>query len=119
MRIIHTADWHLGRQFHNVPLLEDQKHVLDQVISLTRKSEADVVVVAGDVFDRSIPPANAVELFDETLHRLTTEADASVIVIAGNHDGAVRLAYGSREMESSRVFISGPLAKSFEPVLID
>jgi exonuclease SbcD len=119
MKIVHTADWHLGRQFHNVSLLEDQRHALEQIVSLAGESQADVVIVAGDVFDRSVPPAEAVQLLDDTLHRLKKEADCAVVMIAGNHDGAVRLAHGSREMESSGVYISGPLAKSLEPIVIE
>jgi exonuclease SbcD len=118
VKIIHTADWHLGRQFHNVSLLEDQEHVLKQIVSLAKEIEADVVIIAGDVYDRSVPPSDAVSLLDETLHHLTMSVDASVVLIAGNHDGAVRLAYGSRQMEKSRVFISGPLSKSVEPFVI-
>ena len=118
MKIIHTADWHLGRQFHNVSLLEDQTHVLDQIVSLASEIKADVVIIAGDVYDRSVPPAEAVSLLDNTLHRLTKEANATVVMIAGNHDGAVRLAYGSRQMEESNVYISGPLSKSMKPVVI-
>ena len=118
MKIIHTADWHLGRQFHNVSLLEDQAHVLDQIVALASDIKVDVVIIAGDIYDRSVPPSDAVSLLDKTLHRLTTEADATVIMIAGNHDGAVRLASGSRQMEKSQVFISGPLSKSIEPFAI-
>jgi exonuclease SbcD len=119
MKIIHTSDWHLGRQFHNVSLLDDQKYVLDQVVEITKDFGAEVVVISGDVYDRSVPPAEAVALLDETLHRLTSEADAAIVMIAGNHDGAIRLAQGSREMEASRVFVSGPLTKSYEPVIVD
>ena len=62
MRILHTADWHIGRQFHNLSLLEDQRHVLEQLIELIQEREVDVVLVAGDIYDRSVPPAAAVAL---------------------------------------------------------
>ena len=67
MRFIHTADWHLGRYFHNVSLLEDQWHVLSQIIELTKESSANAVVIAGDVYDRAVPPPDAVTLLNQFL----------------------------------------------------
>lgn len=105
MRILHTADWHLGRQFHNVSLLEDQSHVLDQVVDVARRESVDVVIIAGDVFDRSVPPAAATTLLDDVLHRFTADGKIDVIVIPGNHDGAERLGFGARAMAKSGIHI--------------
>ncbi len=105
MRILHTADWHLGRQFHNVSLLDDQAHVLDQVVDVVRRESVDVVIIAGDVFDRSVPPAAATTLLDDVLHRLTAEGGIDVIVIPGNHDGAERLGFGARALAKSGIHI--------------
>ena len=69
MRFLHTADWHLGRQFHNVSLLEDQAHVLDGLVALAREQRVDAVLLAGDVFDRAVPPADAVRLLDDVRNR--------------------------------------------------
>ena len=68
MRILHTSDWHIGRQFHNVSLLEDQRHVLNQVIDIIRDRQVDVLLIAGDIYDRSVPAADAVTLLDEVIH---------------------------------------------------
>ena len=91
MRFIHTADWHLGRLFHGMHLTEDQAHVLEQFIDLVRDARAQAVIIAGDVFDRSVPPPEAVTLFDEVLGRLALDLKVPVIVIAGNHDSPQRL----------------------------
>jgi exonuclease SbcD len=66
MRILHTSDWHIGRQFHNASLLEDQRHVLMQIVDMVKTHRVDVLLVSGDIYDRSVPPANAVALLDET-----------------------------------------------------
>jgi exonuclease SbcD len=108
-RFLHTADWHLGRVFFNVSLLEDQAHVLDQLVDLARETRADALVVAGDVYDRAVPPADAVRLLDETLARLALDLNCAVIMIAGNHDSADRLGFGAALMAERRCFLRGPL----------
>ena len=70
MRLLHTADWHLGRSFHNVSLIEDQAHVLRQLVDLAREAKVDAVIVAGDVYDRAVPPPAAVSLLDEVIGEL-------------------------------------------------
>ena len=90
MRIIHTADWHLGRIFYGVHLTQDQAYVLDQFINLVREAKPDAVVIAGDVYDRAVPPPEAVSLLDETLSRLVVDLKTRVILIAGNHDSPER-----------------------------
>ncbi len=105
MRILHTADWHLGRQFHNVSLLDDQAHLLDQVVDIARRESVDVVVIAGDVYDRSVPPAAATTLLDDVLNRLIADPPIDVIIIPGNHDGAERLGFGARALARSGIHI--------------
>ena len=118
MRILHTSDWHLGRQFHNVSLLADQRHVLSQIIDLIRQRQVDVVIVAGDIYDRSVPPAAAVELLDETVNQICNELQVPLIMIAGNHDGAERLSFGARQLASGRCYVSGPLWSKPQPIII-
>jgi len=118
MRILHTSDWHLGRQFHHVSLLEDQRHVLEQIVAIVRQREVEVVLVAGDIYDRSVPPAEAVQLLDEVVHRLSADCGVPLILIAGNHDGAERLGFGARQLARAGVHISGPLAQEPEPVIL-
>lgn len=93
MRFLHTSDWHLGRSLHGVDLHDAQRAFVTQLERLTIESQADCVVVAGDIFDRAVPPVESVALFTQALTKLS--AHASVIVIAGNHDSATRLGFGS------------------------
>jgi len=118
MRILHTSDWHIGRQFHNVSLLDDQRHVLNQITDLIAERQVDVVLIAGDIYDRSVPPANAVELLDEVINRICKELAVPVIMIAGNHDGPERLGFGSRQFAGSGLHIVGPLLDRQEPVIL-
>lgn len=94
MRILHTSDWHLGRTFHRVPLLEAQAAYLDHLVEVVRTHAVDVVVVAGDVYDRAVPSLAAVRLFDDVLHRLA-DAGVPTVMISGNHDSARRLGVGA------------------------
>ncbi|WP_220718199.1 exonuclease SbcCD subunit D [Agarivorans litoreus] len=111
MKFLHTSDWHLGRQLHNQSLLEDQEYVLEQIIQIAQQQQVDALIVAGDVFDRSVPPSNAVKLLDDTLDKLVNQLNIPVILIAGNHDGAQRLAFASRQMRESGLYISGTLGQ--------
>lgn len=94
MRILHTSDWHLGRSFHRVSLLDAQSAYLDHLVGTVREQAVDVVVVAGDVYDRAVPPLSAVQLFDDALHRLAA-AGVPTVMISGNHDSARRLGVGA------------------------
>ena len=119
MRILHTSDWHLGRQFHNVSLLDDQRHALEQIIAIVRERQVDVVVVAGDLYDRSVPPAAAVELLDDIVHRICQELQVPLILIAGNHDGPQRLAFASRQLAGAGLHVVGPLWDKPQPVVLN
>lgn len=107
MRILHTADWHLGRIFQGVHLTEDQAHVLDQVVHTARQWRPDVVVIAGDVYDRAVPPPNAVTLFDDVLARLVLGLGLPVVVIAGNHDGPERVGFAGRVSKERGLHLVG------------
>ena len=98
MRLLHTSDWHLGRTLHGVDLLEHQAAHLDHLVELTRSEGVDAVLVAGDVYDRAVPPVEAVTLLSETLARLAEHA--TVIVTSGNHDSAIRLGFGAGLMRA-------------------
>lgn len=90
MRLLHTSDWHLGRSFHGVGLLAEQRAFLTHLVDTARAEQVDLVVVAGDVYDRALPPVDAVEAFDDALARLA-EAGIRTLVTSGNHDSPVRL----------------------------
>jgi exonuclease SbcD len=112
MRILHTSDWHLGRVLHGASMLGDQAHVLAGLSHLARDQRVDAVVVAGDLYDRSVPPADAVELLDETLSRLLLDTRIPVLVIAGNHDSPERLGFGSRLLSGQGLHVAGPFGAS-------
>jgi len=116
MRFIHTADWHLGRVMHGVPLIEDQAHALDQVIDLVREVEPDAFLISGDVYDRPVPSKEAVELLDDFLSRLVLEHRVTVVIIAGNHDSPSRLEFAARVMAGQGLHVSGSILA--DPVMV-
>ena len=119
MKFIHTSDWHIGRQFHNVSLLDDQRHVLEQVIEHIKNESVDAVIIAGDIYDRSVPPAAAVSLLDEVLNTICSDLGIPVILIPGNHDGAERLRFGSNQLSQAGLHIIGDLNQITQPVVLN
>ncbi|MFH9249492.1 exonuclease SbcCD subunit D [Streptomyces lydicus] len=117
MRFLHTSDWHLGRSFHRVNLLTAQRTFLDHLVETVRAREVDAVLVAGDVYDRAVPPLAAVELFDEALHRLA-ELGVPTVMISGNHDSARRLGVGAGLMERAGIHLRTDPAGCGTPVLL-
>ena len=115
MKIIHSADWHLGRILHNQSLLNDQAYILDQLIELIKTQQVDVLLIAGDVYDRSLPPADAVALLDDVINQLV-ELNVTVIMISGNHDGPERLSFASRQLQQAGVHILGDLKSITKPI---
>lgn len=116
MRLLHTSDWHLGRLLHEASLLDDQARALDQIVAMAKDDKVDLVVVAGDLYDRALPPAEAVGLLDDVLTRLVLDARTQVLLIPGNHDSAQRLLFGSRLLRSQGVTVVGRLAEVTEPL---
>lgn len=116
MRLLHSADWHLGRIYHGVSLLAEQTHVLGQFVQLAATHRPDAILIAGDVYDRATPPAEAVKLLDRTLTQLVVDLQIPVIVIAGNHDGADRLAFGSHVLQRAGLTVRGPTEAGVTPV---
>nr|WSW70534.1 exonuclease SbcCD subunit D [Streptomyces sp. NBC_00995] len=117
MRILHTSDWHLGRSFHRVSLREAQAAYLDHLVATVREHAVDVVLVAGDVYDRAVPPLFAVELFDEALHRLAA-AGVPTVMISGNHDSARRLGVGAGLIRQAGIHLRTDPARCATPVLV-
>ena len=118
MKFIHTSDWHIGRQFHSVSLLDDQRHVLDQIVAHIKDEAVDAVIIAGDIYDRSVPPAAAVSLLDEVLNTICSDLGVPVILIPGNHDGAERLRFGSNQLSQAGLHIIGDLDQITQPVVL-
>ena len=119
MRILHTADWHLGRLFHRVHLTDDQAYVLDRIVELVRDVRPDAVVIAGDVYDRAVPPDDAVGLLNTTLDRLVRGERVPVVMIAGNHDSASRLGFAASLLEKQGLHIAGILDGATTLVRLD
>lgn len=119
MRLLHTSDWHIGRQLHGVSLIEDQRYVLDQIVTIADVEAVDAVIIAGDLYDRAIPPADAVSLMGETLRRLCQDLKKPVLVIAGNHDSGERLGFAAELLGSSGLHIVGQLAQSIDPITVE
>lgn len=117
MRLLHTSDWHLGRAFHGAPLLDEQVAALDAMVEIVRAESVDVVLVAGDIYDRQIPPADAVIVLSESLARLRA-AGATVIAITGNHDSAARLRFGDSLLATAGVHLRGDVRRAADPVVV-
>ncbi|AIM17831.1 MULTISPECIES: exonuclease SbcCD subunit D [Neobacillus] len=118
MKFIHTADWHLGKLVHGVYMTESQREVLHQFVDIVAEEKPDAVIIAGDLYDRSVPPTDAVELLDEILFKINVELKTPVIAIAGNHDSAERLSFGSSWYKHSQFYLAGKLTNSFTPIQI-
>ena len=118
MRLLHTSDWHLGRAFHGGPLQREQEAVIDQLVDMAGADAVDVVIVAGDIFDRAIPPLEAVQLFDDAVGRLRGTG-ARVVAISGNHDSPRRVAVHDRLLAHAGVTIRGDAARCDEAVMIE
>ncbi len=118
MRFLHTADWHLGRVYHGVSLLEDQAHVLRDFVRLAAELRPDAILLAGDIYDRSVPPAEAVRLLDGVLTELVSGLGIPVVMIAGNHDGPDRLAFGAGMLGGAGLTVCGPVSAWVAPLLL-
>ncbi len=117
MRLLHTSDWHLGRSFHREGMLAHQATYVDHLLEVVESERVDLVVVAGDVYDRALPHVDAVRLADEALVRLAASR-ASVVVTSGNHDSAQRLGFGSRLIDAAGVHLRADPAGVGTPVLL-
>ncbi|HJQ44277.1 MAG TPA: exonuclease SbcCD subunit D [Jatrophihabitantaceae bacterium] len=117
MRLIHTSDWHLGRSLHGEPLVQHQRAFLRWLAELAVDRDADVVVVAGDVYDRAVPPPDAVELLDEALSAFAA-AGIAVLLTSGNHDSAIRLGFGRALSASAGVHLRTRVAELDSPVVL-
>ena len=105
MKLIHLSDLHIGKRVNEISMIEDQEYILLQILQIIDEEKADAVLIAGDVYDKSIPSAEAVTLFDDFLCRLA-KRNVPVLIISGNHDSPERLAFGNRLMENCGIHIS-------------
>ncbi|MFF3414521.1 exonuclease SbcCD subunit D [Streptomyces sp. NPDC002698] len=117
MRLLHTSDWHLGRAFHRVNMLDAQSRFIGHLVTTAREREVDAVVVSGDVYDRAVPPLAAVQLFDDALHRLAG-LGVPTVMISGNHDSARRLGVGAGLIGRAGVHLRTDPAGCGTPVML-
>ena len=116
MRFLHTADWHLGRIFYGQYLTDDQVHVLEhQFFTILKEEKIDGILLAGDVFDRAVPPIEAIELWDSIITRLAMDYKVPLFVVSGNHDGAERLEVGRSMLSRSGIHIWGSPHHALQP----
>ena len=118
MRFIHTSDWHLGRLFNQASLYDDQAYVLQQILAYAIEYKVEAILLSGDIYDRSSPPIQAIQLFDQFLEQLNS-AGIRMIMISGNHDSAVRVGFAAHALERGGIFIKSDLADAVKPVLIE
>ena len=117
MKLIHLSDLHIGKRVNEVSMIEDQRYILEQILRIVREEDPQAVVIAGDVYDKFVPSAEAVTLLDDLLCRLA-ELRVQVLAISGNHDSPERLAFGNRLMEGAGIRVSGVYDGHVEPVIL-
>ncbi|AOV07169.1 exonuclease SbcCD subunit D [Sporosarcina ureilytica] len=119
MKFFHTADWHLGKLVQGVYMTEEQSYILEQFIKAIEKEQPDAVIIAGDLYDRAVPPTEAVSLFDKALKKIVVDLGVPVLAIAGNHDSPGRLQFGSQFMRENGYYIAGKMTKEIKPVILN
>ncbi|WP_040512992.1 exonuclease SbcCD subunit D [Gracilibacillus halophilus] len=119
MKILHTGDWHLGKIVHGIHMTEDQKYVIDQIIQCVEKEQPDVVIIAGDLYDRSVPPKDAVELLNDALTAICVQQNTPVLAISGNHDSADRLGFGASLFRGQQLYIHTEIGQALTPITLE
>lgn len=117
MKFIHLSDLHIGKRVNEYPMIEDQKYILTKIVNIIDEVKPDGVIIAGDVYDKPVPSAEAVELFDDFLFRLSKRS-LKVFVISGNHDSPERIAFASRLIEKSGIYMSPVYSGEVKPITL-
>ena len=117
MKLMHLSDLHLGKRLNEFSLLEDQDFILSQILNIAREQQPDALLIAGDVYDKAVPSAEAVRLFDDFLYQLA-ERKLPVFIISGNHDCPERIAFGSRLLDASGIHLSPVYSGQVEPITL-
>lgn len=119
MKILHTSDWHIGKIVNEFSMIEDQRYILNKLIELIDLEKPKVIIIAGDIYDRSIPPVEAVELLNETLSDLVVNKNIKVLAISGNHDSGERLSFASEILEKNGLYIAGKDNELYKHVVVN
>ena len=118
MKVVHLSDLHIGKRVNEYSMLEDQEYILKQIIKIIDEENPHGVIIAGDVYDKAVPSAEAVALFDDFLVRLSNRK-LNVFVISGNHDSPERIAFGGRIMTESGIYMSPVYNGDIAPVVLE
>ncbi|EOH98963.1 exonuclease SbcCD, D subunit [Enterococcus moraviensis ATCC BAA-383] len=116
MRFLHTADWHIGKKLHGYDLLEEQVDAFQQILAIAKNEEVDAIVVAGDLYDRSVPSVEAIEVFNQMIVEMNLQEKFPVLAISGNHDSSTRLETGGPWFVQSDFHLNTRLDQAFQPV---
>ncbi|MFD1927038.1 exonuclease SbcCD subunit D [Sporosarcina siberiensis] len=119
MKIFHTADWHLGKLVQGIYMTEGQRFILNQFIEIVKEERPDAIIIAGDLYDRAVPPTEAVALLDEVLEEIVLNLKIPVLAIGGNHDSPGRLNFARGLMEANGCYIVGQMTKEIKPVILN
>ena len=117
MKILHLGDLHLGKRVNEIPMIEDQKFILDQIVTLVKEEKIDVILLCGDIYDKAIPTIEAIHLLDEFLDELS-DLKAKVLMISGNHDSSERLSFGRNLFKRSNLYIASQFNQEIEKITI-
>ena len=118
MKIMHLSDLHIGKQIYEQSLIEDQKYILNQILQIIKQENVSVLMLCGDIYDRAIPPSEAVLLFDYFLTELK-KMNIKVLMIAGNHDSKERLSYAKNILENDNIFIETKVKDKIRKISIE
>lgn len=119
MKIFHMGDWHIGKLVNGFYMTEDQEFIINQIYEAIEKKKPDVVIIAGDLYDRSVPPVHAVELLNKTMRKIVKDLNTKVIALAGNHDSNERVEFASSLLCDSGLYIVGNLKRKIEKIVLE
>lgn len=119
MKIIHTGDWHIGKIVNEFSMIDDQRYILNELIKLINFEKPDVLIIAGDIYDRSIPPVEAVDLLNEVFSKILIDNKVKIVAISGNHDSGERVSFGSKILEKEGLYIQGIIEDEIKSITID
>ena len=119
MKIIHTGDWHIGKIVNEFSMIDDQRYILNELIKLINLGKPDVLIIAGDIYDRSIPPVEAVDLLNEVFSKILIDNKVKIVAISGNHDSGERVSFGSKILEKEGLYIQGIIEDEIKSIRID
>ena len=119
MKIFHMGDWHIGKLVNGFYMTEDQEFIIEQIYKAIEKEKPDVVLIAGDLYDRSVPPVHAVELLNKTMKKIVKDLNTNVIALAGNHDSNERVEFANSLLRDSGLYIVGNLKRKIDKIVLE